>query len=85
MSMCNSPGPQWPPRIKAYDYTSVLSRSRWAWEYARRNQNYQKDWRTNQAGKLRPIHLKTGAKLTRLRRCFPQAEAWGLCTFRRPT
>lgn len=79
--MCDTCGPEWPASIEAYDYTRVLSSSRWAWEYARRNQCYQRDWRIDQAGQSRPIKLTNGAELTRLCYSFPQAETWGLCMF----
>ena len=75
--------PQWPPPRAAYDYTRNLGRSRWAWEFLRRNDRYRQDWRLSAPGRPRPITLTADARLYRLRRTYRQAESWRLCTFRR--
>ena len=67
-----------------YDHVRLLTRSRVAWEYLRRNSEYQRDWRTSAPGRPQPIPLTDGTVLLRARRRFLRAEAWGLCTFRRP-
>lgn len=72
-----------PARREAYDHVRFLTRSRLAWEYLRRNEDYRRDWRISAAGRPRPIALTTGTTLIRLRRRFLRAEAWGLCSFRR--
>ncbi|MDA5193689.1 transcriptional regulator domain-containing protein [Govanella unica] len=69
---------------QAYDYIRGLSRSRLAWEYLRRNEQYRRDWRTAAPGRPRPIELTTGSVLYRARRRFLGAEAWGLYCFRQP-
>jgi len=70
-------------RREAYDHVRFLTRSRLAWEYLRRNEEYRRDWRISAAGRPRPIRLTTGTTLLRARRRFLRAEAWGLCSFRR--
>lgn len=65
----------------AYDYIRLLSRSRLAWEYLRRNAQYTQDWRVSAPGRPVPIELATGTQLYRARRRFPRAEAWGLSCF----
>jgi len=72
-----------PQRPEAYNYIRLLTRSRLAWEYLRRNEGYARDWRISAAGRPRPIRLTTGTTLLRARRRFLRAEAWGLCSFRR--
>lgn len=79
---------QEPPRAVTqkpsdYNYVRFLTRSRMAWEYLRRNPDYQLDWRLSGPGRPQPIHLNDGTILLRLRRRFARAEAWGLCLFRR--
>jgi len=72
-----------PPRPEAYNYVRFLTRSRLAWEYLRRNDEYARDWRISAAGRPKAITLTTGTTLLRARRRFLRAEAWGLCSFRR--
>lgn len=71
-------------RLSDYDHVRILTRSRVAWEYLRRNPDYRRDWRVSAPGRPRPISLNDGTVLLRVRRRFLRAEAWGLCTFRRP-
>jgi len=70
-------------RLNDYDHVRLLTRSRVAWEYLRRNPEYVRDWRISAPGRPRPIHLTDDTVLLRARRRFLRAEAWGLCTFRR--
>lgn len=71
------------PRLSDYDYVRMLTRSRVAWEYLRRNPDYRRDWRASKPGRPRPIRLRNDTVLLRARRRFLRAEAWGLYTFRR--
>lgn len=71
------------PHLSDYDHVRLLTRSRVAWEYLRRNPEYRTDWRTSAPGRPRPIHLTDATILLRARRRFLRAEAWGLCIFRR--
>lgn len=65
-----------------YDFVRLLTRSRLAWEYLRRNQNYHSDWLHWAPGRPIPIALCDGTELFRLRRRHLHAETWGLCMFR---
>ena len=69
--------------LSDYDYVRDLTRSRVAWEYLRRNSEYQSDWRVSAPGRPRPLDLTDDTLLLRAQRRFLRAEAWGLCTFRR--
>lgn len=71
-------------RLSDYDNIRLLTRSRIAWEYLRRNSGYVSDWRLSKPGRPQPIRLTDKTVLLRARRRFLRAEAWGLCTFRRP-
>lgn len=68
------------------DYVSTrgLDHMGWAWEFLRRNEAYQRDFRINRAGNPVPIKHTTGAVVLRLRRCFLEAEKWGLHCFADP-
>jgi len=79
-------GPPWPPAsLQVYDYLGSLTRRDWAWEGLRRNPAYQAASFTHlSAGNTNTEHLKGGALLTRLQEPVRPAEAWALCTFRRP-
>jgi hypothetical protein len=69
------------PDPAAYDYLRQASRSGLAWEFLRRNQAYQRDWRCSRTLVPRKLHLGSGVSLYRPRRRFPLAEAWGLGQF----
>ncbi|WP_420346520.1 transcriptional regulator domain-containing protein [Pelagibius sp.] len=69
-------------RLGDYDHLRFLTRSRVAWEYLRRNSDYQRDWRFSVPGRPKPIHLTDGTVLLRARRRFMHAEGWGLYCFR---
>ncbi|MGE0852987.1 MAG: DUF6499 domain-containing protein [Hyphomicrobiaceae bacterium] len=79
-------GPPWPPpSLQAYDYLAFLARRDWAWEGLRRNAAYQAQALAHlSAGHSNTEHLEGGALLTRLQEPVRPAEAWALCTFRRP-
>mgnify|MGYP005848544809 CR=1 FL=1 len=69
--------------LRDYDYVRLLTRSRVAWEYLRRNPDYGRDWRISRPGRPRPLRLRGDTVLLRARRRFRRAEAWGLYSFRR--
>ena len=79
-------GPPWPPAsLHIYDYLGFLTRRDWAWEGLRRNTAYQAAAVAHlSAGNTNTEHLEGGALLTRLQEPVRPAEAWALCTFRRP-
>lgn len=70
-------------RLSDYDYVRLLTRSRVAWEYLRRNPDFGRDWHLSKPGQPIPVRLLNDTTLLRARRRFLRAEAWGLCTFRR--
>lgn len=72
-----------PQSIADYDHIRMLTRSRLAWEYLRRNPDYCRDWLLSAPGRPRHISLADGSTLYRARRRYLHAEAWGLCSFRR--
>jgi hypothetical protein len=79
-------GPPWPPpSLQVYDYLAFLARRDWAWEGLRRNAAYQAAaFARLSAGNSNAEQLEGGALLTRLQEPVRSAEAWALCTFRRP-
>lgn len=79
-------GPPWPPAsLQVYDYLGFLTRRDWAWEGLRRNAAYQAAAFAHfSAGNANTEHTEGRALLTRLQEPVRPAEAWALCTFRRP-
>jgi len=77
-------GTVWDRRLCDYAYTRELSVAGWAWEFLRRNVDYQRDVRINRAGHPNAIQHISGAMLFRLRRRFVSAEHWGLSFFSNP-
>src|SRR5262245_60151269 len=71
-------GPDWPLDPARYGYVLNLCRSDLAWEFLRRNPDYQRDYRLFRRGAERPRRLGSGQYLTRLRRRSPRCERWGL-------
>jgi hypothetical protein len=74
-------GPHWPPSIAAYDYALALSPSDLAWEFLRRNAQYQRAYRLSRRGSEGPRRLRSGHLCTRIRRHTSGSVAWGLTTF----
>jgi hypothetical protein len=77
-------GPSWPPPITAYDYVLALCPSDLAWEFLRRNPDYQRDYRLSRRGWQHTHRLRSGHRFTRIRRHTRRSIAWGLHPFRRP-
>jgi hypothetical protein len=61
-----------------------FDRSDWAWEYLRRNRDYQADWREAIPRDLPCVLLRDGTSLVRLTRRYLRAEQWGLMAFANP-
>jgi hypothetical protein len=74
-------GPSWPPRVGAYDYALALCHSDLAWEFLRRNPDYQRDYHLSRRGLQHTRRLKSGHQLTRLRRHTLRCTKWGLHPF----
>jgi hypothetical protein len=74
--------PAWPPSLQAYEYLCAATKSDWAWEYLRRNPDYQASARLGHRRGVARQHLAAGPILTRLRARHAGAERWGLACFR---
>lgn len=57
----------------------------WAWEFLRRNKDYDADWRASVPRYVPTVTLSDGTRLLRLRRRYPRAERWGLYAFADPS
>jgi len=66
---------------QAYDAFDLTD---WAWEYLRRNPDYQADWRAAVPKHFPAITLCDGTTVLRLRRRYHSAERWGLQAFADP-
>jgi hypothetical protein len=77
-------GTAWDRCLEDYAYTRDLDLTGWAWEFLRRNADYQRDYRLNRAGCPLAVKHVSGATLYRLRRRFLAAEDWGLEMFADP-
>jgi len=76
-------GPSWPASIAAYNYVLVLPASDIAWEFLRRNAQYQRAYHLSRRGSARASRLRSGHLLVRVRRHTLRSIAWGLHPFRR--
>src|SRR5262245_55576585 len=74
-------GPRWPPSITAYDYALSLAPSDLAWEFLRRNAQYQRAYRLSRRGSPEPGRPSSRCQLIRVRRHTSGSIAWGLHTF----
>jgi Family of unknown function (DUF6499) len=61
-----------------------FDRGDWAWEYLRRNQHYQVDWRETIPRDLPCVLLRDDTTVVRLTRRYLRAEHWGLQAFANP-
>ena len=74
-------GPPWPPDPRDYTYVLMLSCSDLAWEFLRRNPDYQCDYQLSRNSLSRPRMLNSGVRMLRLGRADRGALAWGLHPF----
>jgi hypothetical protein len=74
--------PAWSPSLQAYEYLRTATKSDWAWEYLRRNFDYQANARLGHRRGVIRQRLAAGPVLTRLRARHAGAERWGLACFR---
>jgi hypothetical protein len=84
MPQVRKTGTAWELCLDEYAYTRGLDHTGWAWEFLRRNEDYQYDFRTNRAGHPVPIKHASGGIVLRLRRRVLAAERWGLHCFADP-
>ena len=76
-------GLSWPRPASAYDYVLTLSDAELAWEFLRRNSDYQIDVSTSHAKLGRARRLASGQHLWRGGWPHEGASKWDLCSFRR--
>jgi hypothetical protein len=74
--------PAWPPSLQAYEYLRTATKSDWAWEYLRRNPEYQARAQLGHRRGVARQRLAAGQVLTRMRARHVGAETWGLACFR---
>ena len=70
--------------VKALDYLKGMPRSKWAWEYLRRNPAYRADHERHREGALVRQIDENGLEILTLERPEPAAESWGLSFFTSP-
>ena len=73
--------PIWPPTDGGYDYILELNDSEVAWEFLRRNPDYQEDVHRYQAGLVRPRAMASGQKVWFDAQHTMAARRWGLSCF----
>ena len=73
--------PIWPPPDGGYDYILELNDSEVAWEFLRRNPDYQEDVLRYQAGLVRPRAMASGQKVWFDAQHTMAARRWGLSRF----
>lgn len=71
-------------RLSGYDYTHLLTRSRWAWEFLRRNESFLDDARSSDADELSRKTASNGIQLIRATQPQRLAQSWGLAFFPDP-
>ena len=76
-------GPPWPPPASAYDYMLTLNDAELAWEFMRRNPDYQDAARERSESFPKFENLKAGPRLWRELTHMPDARRWHLSSFRR--
>jgi hypothetical protein len=74
--------PAWPKPLQDCEYLRTATMNDWAWEYLRRNFDYQASARLRHRRGVARHSLVAGPILTRLRARHVEAERWGLACFR---
>jgi hypothetical protein len=80
--MCLNVGHAWPTTLHHYEYLRAATMPEWAWEYLRRNVEYQASARLGHRKGVVRRRLAAGPLLTRLRARHREAETWALACFR---
>jgi hypothetical protein len=70
--------------LVSYDYTALLTRSRWAWEFLRRNSRFREDCERAQSQTVSWKEAGRGITLVKPRQDQRQAQKWGLGFFPDP-
>jgi hypothetical protein len=74
-------GPPWPPSPGAYDFLLTLSEEELAWEFLRRNPDYQQAYRRHRRRSVSFAGSHAGLAVWRVETQSPAAAHWGLCAF----
>lgn len=80
--MCLNVGHVWPATLHDYEYLRAATMPEWAWEYLRRNFDYQASARLGHRKGVVRQRLAAGSLLTRQRARHLGAERWALACFR---
>ena len=81
MAQVLAKGTAWERSLQDYAYAVGLDRPGWAWEYLRRNPNYQLQWQTHKHYVPKSRLHPTGATYCCLKQSCDAAEQWGLALF----
>nr|WP_321358932.1 DUF2285 domain-containing protein [uncultured Hyphomonas sp.] len=73
------------PVLSRYDYTARLSRSRWAWEFLRRNQDFRDDAARHGSEEISRKRACRSIEIIRPRCDQTEASRWGLAFFPDPS
>jgi hypothetical protein len=84
MPQVRKTGTAWECSLDDYAFARGFDHAAWAWEFLRRDEVYQRDYRINRAGHPVPTKHSSGAVVLRLRRRILDAERWGLHCFADP-
>jgi hypothetical protein len=76
--------PSWLPRLSDYEYVRTLSKTDCAWEFLRRNRQYEADYRACRTIASVTQTVENGVLIIRQSRDCPAAERWGCLTFADP-
>ena len=77
-------GTAWERSLEDYAYAAGLDRPGWAWEFLRRNPNYQLEWHIHKPNVPKPRLRRSGVTYCCLQQRSKAAEQWGLALFINP-
>ena len=81
MAQVLTKGTAWERSLEHYAYATGLDRPGWAWEFLRRNNDYQLEWQTHKKNMPKPRLHYSGAMYCRLEQNCIAANRWGLTLF----
>lgn len=73
---------KWPPHAADDHRLSSLPKSGWAWEFLRRNADYQRAAAATRREMVKLDIVGSGVPVFRLHRQEDAARQWALCSFR---
>ncbi|WP_367180948.1 DUF6499 domain-containing protein [uncultured Roseobacter sp.] len=69
-------------KSSSFEYLKYQPPSRWAWEFLRRNSEYQTDAASRPVLRPETTPSTASVRVYRIGSVLPEAERWGLCCFR---